>query len=94
MERYIQIGQWIFELKQVRAIRAPEFGQPYDASAYITIADGVPHIEGLLTKADADFSRNDYLTFTEFFNLAGFDFTQYSQMKDGTRIQREKTVHE
>ena len=90
MERYIRIGQWIFELKQVRAIRAPEFGQPFDANALITITDGVPHVEGLLTKKDKSFNHFDYLAFEHFFKSSGFLHVEYSQMKNGLRVAKEK----
>lgn len=94
MERYIQVGEWIFELKQVRAIRASEFGQPYDASAYINIVDGVPHVEGLLTKHEKSFSSVDYLAFVRFFQLSGFSNFEYSQMKNGSRTMKEKVTND
>ena len=50
MKRIIKIGDWIFEVVQVRARRAKEYGADYNGIAVITITNNKPNIEGMLCK--------------------------------------------
>ena len=34
--RFTQVGDWIFEVKMVRALRVEKYGQPYDAVSTLT----------------------------------------------------------
>jgi len=52
-----QIGNWNFELKQIFARKTNSFGEPYAASAVITVTNGTPNIELLINKADDDFGK-------------------------------------
>jgi len=36
ISRFTQIGDWIFEVKMVRALRVENYGEPYDAVATLT----------------------------------------------------------
>ena len=61
MERTFQVGDWNFEIVQLRARKTPEFGRPFSAVANITIANTEAHVEGLLSIEKI--TTTDYRTF-------------------------------
>jgi len=50
MSRYTQIGDWIFEVKMVRALRVSEYGQPYSAVATLTSNGDNVYIDSQMTR--------------------------------------------
>ncbi len=86
----MQVGGWIFELKQVRAFKAENFGEAYSANALITITDGTAHVENLMMRFDEQFTRQDYQAFKTFIENAGFDSAAFSQIKNGERLVKEE----
>jgi len=87
MPRYIQLDEWIFEVKNIRALRVNQYGQPYDAIASVCINGDNANIDGLMTLNDDDFTQDDYATFMKFFQRLGmsevhFDgFTEQAQQQ-------------
>lgn len=81
MKNVIQIGAWCFEIKQIRAIKAPEFGMPYTANALITIVNGTPAIEGLLS--------NEPLTRQDFKDIRTFLISISSEKADWRRFGKD-----
>ncbi len=80
LSRYVQIDKWIFEVKAVRAIRVDDFGKPYSAIANITLNGNSAYIDGLLTREEDDFTREDYQTFvkaTEQLEVQSFNFDRF-----------------
>ena len=90
MERVKTIGQWMFEIKQIRAIKTPEYGQPFTANALITIVDGEVHIEGLLSKDDC--SLIDLTEIEQELLKMGFKHYRYSRFKNGKRRLVKKRI--
>lgn len=89
MNKTAQQGNWQFELKQVFARKTSEHGQPYVASAVITITDGQAHVE-LLTNKDSDnFSRDDFKDIKGFINSLGFEKVHYSRFKNNEKVEVE-----
>ncbi len=66
MPRYIQLNGWIFEIKTIRALRVKNYGEPYTAIANININGDNAYIDGLLTREDQQFNRQDYQAFVAF----------------------------
>lgn len=64
--RYVQVDDWIFEVKTVRAIRIDKYGKPYSAIANLTLNGETGFIDGLLTRENEKFSRNDFHAFYKF----------------------------
>jgi hypothetical protein len=64
--RFIQIDDWIFEVKSVRAIRVNTYGKPYDAIANFSFNGNNAFIDGLMTREDQEFSKDDYQVFYNF----------------------------
>lgn len=78
MKRVIAIGDWLFEIKSIRAIRVEKYGKPYNGIASIEFIDGEAHVEGALSKAG--WERSDTQAFEEFINsFQEFDFYVYSR---------------
>ncbi|MBA6253502.1 MAG: hypothetical protein ACI9O3_001014 [Colwellia sp.] len=66
MPRFVQVDDWIFEVKTVRAIRVDEYGKPYTAIANLTVNGDNAYIDGLLTRENEKFNRKDYAAFHQF----------------------------
>jgi len=50
INRHIQIDDWIFEIKMVRALRVPRYGEPYSAIANVCFNGNTAYIDGILQK--------------------------------------------
>jgi len=66
MPRFVQVDDWIFEVKTVRALRVDEYGKPYTAIANLTVNGDTAYIDGLLTRESEKFSRKDFQAFYKF----------------------------
>ncbi|OUR62067.1 hypothetical protein A9Q74_06355 [Colwellia sp. 39_35_sub15_T18] len=87
MKKTAQQGNWQFELKQVFCRKTAEHGQPYIASAVITITDGHAHVELLTNKDDDNFNRADFKDLKTFINGLGFEKVHYSRFKNNEKIE-------
>ncbi|MFB1015853.1 MAG: hypothetical protein QMC51_09395 [Alteromonadaceae bacterium] len=50
ISRNIQIDNWIFEVKMVRALRVDNYGDPYTAIANISLNGNSAYIDGMMQK--------------------------------------------
>lgn len=87
-QRCLRIGDWIFEIKMVRAIRVSEYGQPYDACANISFNGSQAYIDSQLSRADKTFSAKDFATFVEFCQEMGISEACYDRYSQGQRRTR------
>lgn len=60
MSKVTTRGKWLFEVKEVRAIRAEEYGKPYDAQLTIKIVNGEVHVENLMIKDEKSIKLTDW----------------------------------
>lgn len=91
MSKYIQIDDWIFEIKAVRALRVPSYGQPYTAIANISVNGENAYIDGLMTKEEHPFTRSDFdqiINFCRDLDLSTVNFERYKN-----QIIRSETVN-
>lgn len=65
MSRYIELDNWIFEIKSVRAIRVENYGEPYSAIGHLCINGNSVYVDGLMARDNKDLSQDDYQTFIE-----------------------------
>ena len=86
LSRYVQIDKWIFEVKSVRAIRVDDFGKPYSAVANFALNGDSAYIDGLLTREDDDFTREDYQTFVKMSQQLGLDTVNFDRFKQKQRV--------
>jgi len=65
MLRYVEVDEWIFELKSIRAIKVDSYGEPYNSIANICINGDSAYIDGLMTRDrdDNKLNSDDYSTF-------------------------------
>ncbi|AZQ85623.1 hypothetical protein EKO29_17465 [Colwellia sp. Arc7-635] len=86
LSRFVKIDKWIFEVKSVRAIRVDDFGQPYSAIANFTLNGKSAYIDGLLTREDDDFTREDYATFEKVTRQLQVDSVNFDRFKQKRRV--------
>lgn len=79
--RFIQLDNWIFEVKSVRAIRVDNYGEPYSAIANFSFNGNNAYIDGLMTREDQDFSKEDYLVFYKMCQKLGIKQAQFDRFK-------------
>jgi hypothetical protein len=79
--RFIQLDNWIFEVKSVRAIRVETYGKPYSAIANFNFNGDNAFIDGLMTREDEDFSKEDYLVFYKMCQKLGIKQAQFDRFK-------------
>ncbi|MFQ3251295.1 MAG: hypothetical protein ACI9O6_003142 [Glaciecola sp.] len=86
--RYTQIGDWIFEVKMVRALRVRNYGEAYTGSANMTINGDSAYIDTQMTREGDNFSRVDFLAFYKFCQMLELKQTCYDKMKNGERVSK------
>jgi len=91
--RYIQIDDWLFELKSVRAVKVDEYGDPYNAIANCNINGNQMYIDGLLTKNNEEFTKKDFASFYKFCQKMGIDECSYHRFQDGKSVNKAVTVY-
>jgi hypothetical protein len=86
LSRYVKIDKWIFEVKAVRAIRVDDFGEPYSAIANFTLNGDSAYIDGLLTREDDDFTREDHQTFEKAAQQLAVKSVSFDRFKQNRRV--------
>lgn len=95
MTRYIELNNWIFEIKSVRAIRVDTYGQPYSATANICINNDSAFVDGVMTKDQQDLQQEDYLTFMALCQKLGVNkvnFDDFSKQNTFAKQFEEQAV--
>lgn len=92
LSRYVKIDKWIFEVKSVRAIRVDDFGKPYTAVANIALNGDSAYIDGLLTREDDDFTREDYQTFGIMSQQLGLENISFDRFKRQSKVSESVKV--
>ena len=83
ISRHIKIGDWCFEVKMVRALKVDEYGKPYTAIANCNINGNSMYVDGLLTKNDQEFTKEDFMVFHQFSQQLGLDEFSYHRYQNG-----------
>lgn len=83
MSKHVQIGDWIFEIKMVRALKVTEYGQPYSAIANCNINGDAMYIDGLLTQEGQNFTRDDFKSLNAFCYQIGLKQLSYHRYQNG-----------
>jgi len=90
--RYIQIDDWFFEIKMVRALKVDEYGKPYEAIANCNINGDNMIIDGLLTKDGHNFSKKDFMTFHKFCQKLDITTCSYHRFQNGESIVKDVDI--
>jgi len=80
--RFIEIENWIFEIKSVRAIKVNSYGKPYNAIANLSFNGNNAYIDGLMTREDENFSKEDYQVFMRLCQKLGINQAQFDRFKN------------
>ena len=80
--RFIQIDNWIFEVKSVRAIKVNSYGKPYNAIANFSFNGDSAYIDGLMTKEGENFTKEDYQVFNRLCEKMGIKQAQFDRFKN------------
>lgn len=94
MPRYVQLNNWIFEVKAVRALRVDNYGDPYSAVAAVTVNGDCAYIDSLMTREQDDFTRDDFKTFRQFcaqLNVENFNYDRFKNMKSTKEVVKVST---
>lgn len=80
--RFIQLDNWIFEVKSVRAIRVNSYGKPYNGIANLSFNGNSVYIDGLMTREDENFTKEDYQVFKRLCQKLGIKQVQFDRFKN------------
>jgi len=94
MSKHVKIGDWIFEVKMVRALKVEEYGKPYSAIANCNINGDAMYIDGLLTKDQQKLSKDDFKSFSEFAQLLDINQISYHRYQNGQSVTKEVNLDE
>lgn len=86
MSRYIQHGDWIFEIKSVRALKVGKYGDPYSAIASLTLNGDTAYYDGLMTRDDTSFDRKDFKTLIEFCRQLDVKAVNFDRFKNNKLV--------
>ncbi|TDF35499.1 hypothetical protein EYS14_18955 [Alteromonadaceae bacterium M269] len=88
MPRYIKMDDWIFEIKAVRALKVPKYGEPYKAISNLSVMGESMYIDGQMAREDDKFTRKDFSTFYKFCQTLGMKTAHFDRIQDGERVTR------
>jgi hypothetical protein len=92
MSKHVKIGEWIFEVKLVRALKVEKYGQPYSAIANCNINADTMYVDGLLTKNHQVFTKEDFDAFTQFGQEMDLKQISYHRYKKGQSVTKDVVV--
>jgi len=90
--RYMKVDGWIFEVKTVRALKVDSYGKPYSAIANCNINGDTMYVDGLLTKEDKNFTKEDSIAFQKFCRKMGIDSLTYHRYQNGQSINKNVKI--
>ena len=92
ISRYTRIGDWIFEVKLVRALKVDNYGDPYTGIANLTINGDDLYIDSQMTRDGIDFNRKDFLSFYKFCQSMEVKNACYDKIKNNERAPRKVPI--
>ena len=92
MSKHVQIGEWIFEVKMVRALKVNKYGEPYSAIANCTINGDSMYVDGMLTKEDKELAKDDLASFYKFSQLMNIKQCSYHRYLNGKSFTKKVDV--
>lgn len=80
--RFIQVDNWIFEVKSIRAIKVDNYGKPYNAIANLSFNGNNAYIDGLMTRDEDNFRKEDYQVFKRLCQKLDIKQVQFDRFKN------------
>lgn len=90
--RRFTIDDWIFDIKQVRALRVPEYGLPYSAGALITLNGTNAYIDSLISRQSNPINKKDFKSILEATKRLGASSLDYDRMTVNGKRSESVTV--
>lgn len=90
--RYIELNNWVFEIKSIKAIKVDTYGKPYSATANLCLNNDNVYIDGVMTRDQEDLDHEDYLTFMALcqkLGISNVNFNNYTDQcvfEDGIKV--------
>lgn len=84
---------WLFEVKEVRAIKAKSYGERYTANVRLVIVNGELSIEGMLVKEGVKLKLSDIKEIEHQIKEIGFNEYFYIRYKNGEKIKVKKSIN-
>jgi hypothetical protein len=88
--RRFTIGGWIFDVKQVRALKSANYGDPYTAIAHISLNGRGSYIDSLLSNDDNELSRDDMRSLAKASKKLGASNLSYERIKN--MVKRDEKI--
>lgn len=92
LSRRVQIGDWLFDVKMVRAMKVPAYGKPYSAIATMTVNGESIYVDSQLSRVDDELTRDDYRAIYQFCESIGAQQIHYDRMKNGQRMSKHLNI--
>ena len=92
MSKHVKVGEWIFEVKMVRALKVDEYGQPYSAIANCNVNGDTMYVDGLLTKEQQNLTKDDFYAFAEFGKIMDLKQISYHRYQNGQSVTKDVMV--
>ncbi|MEO9945938.1 hypothetical protein [Paraglaciecola sp.] len=92
ISRLSQVGDWIFEVKMVRALKVKNHGDPYSAIANLTANGDQMYIDSHLSINDEDLTKEDFLTIYKFCQSMGMKNISYDRIKNGLKSSKQVEI--
>ena len=89
LAKVINLGEWQFEIKSGLLRKTANYGEQYSGIVTLTIADGVPHFEGLHCD---NFTRQDYQALYHLVSLMGYSTFIFKRLRNGVEVVEEREI--
>lgn len=87
--RYIELNNWIFEIKSIRAIRVDTYGEPYSATANLCINNDRVFVDGVMTRDQMDLGKEDRLTFIALCQKLGISTVKFDDFTNQNMFAKQ-----
>jgi hypothetical protein len=77
MTRFVELNNWIFEIKSIRAIKVDNYGDPYKATANLCVNNDSAYVDGVMTRDQSDLEQEDYVTFMQLCEKLGISKVKF-----------------
>lgn len=97
MTRYVELNDWIFEIKSIRAIKVGNYGEPYSATANLCVNSDSAFVDGMMTRDQSELKEDDYETFRKLcqkFGISDVKFDKYENHTVFAQLQKDEYVEQ
>ena len=82
MTRIVEVNDWIFEIKSIRAIKVANYGDPYKATANLCVNNDSAFVDGVMTRDQSELKQEDLETFKILCKKLGISDVKFDNFED------------